>query len=849
MKNMLLVFLIVCQSLNFAQTQDFSKFLKPLAVTYNLSDSDLSNFTIGNNYYREETQMQHVYLQQTVLGTPIFNAILQLHIRKGDQLVFHNCRFVKDALSKIEPSQSAYTIDQAFEIVKNDLGIEVSQNYRFQEVGENSFLLNCPDFLINPARAKLVYFQQNDQLKLGYAFSLEPKKSAAFSLIISSVDGSILRKQNRTLSCQFDHHHAAVSCDHNNKIHEDGPQRNIGEATYNAYALGIESPLHGPRALLNAVEYPLASPYGWHDIDSSPGAEFTTTRGNNVDAHEDINNMDVPGYSPDGGLDLVFDFPYFEGQEPLLSLDASITNLFVWNNYLHDLSYFYGFDEISGNFQQTNYSGQGSGEDHVFAQAMDGSGTNNANFGTPEEGFNPVMQMYIWEHIEGTLLEITEPVNIAGIYQTGSSTFGVPPPTNPFNAAIILVDDGSINPTQGCNPLLNAAQISGKIAFFDRGTCPFVQKVQIAQDAGAIAAIIANNQQGGPMSMGGDDFGAINIPVLSISENDGTIVKAQLSNNTTVLANFGGDYTSSQFDSSFDNGIIAHEYGHGISNRLTGGSFQVDCLWNEEQMGEGWSDFFALIISDTLGTNGLMPRGIGNFASNLPADAFGIRPFPYTTDMNVNPLTYQTINQLSIPHGVGSVWATMLWDLYWAFVNEYGHSNEMYSDAGGNNRVIRLVMEGMRLQACSPGFIDGRDAILAADEFLYDGINQCLIWETFARRGLGFSADQGSSSFVGDEIEAFDMPLLCSQSASLTNLEKSEFTIFPNPGNDQISIKSQDNHTIEAVCIFNVSGNLVLQLEPNTSNYLFAVSNLSKGLYFIEIQSNKTIQRLPWVKM
>jgi hypothetical protein len=39
----------------------------------------------------------------------------------------------------------------------------------------------------------------------------------------------------------------------------------------------------------------------------------------------------------------------------------------------------------------------------------------------------------------------------------------------------------------------------------------------------------------------------------------------------------------------------AHEYGHGISTRLVGGRNQVQCLLSqafEEQMGEGWSDFW-----------------------------------------------------------------------------------------------------------------------------------------------------------------------------------------------------------------------------------------------------------------
>jgi predicted outer membrane repeat protein len=71
---------------------------------------------------------------------------------------------------------------------------------------------------------------------------------------------------------------------------------------------------------------------------------------------------------------------------------------------------------------------------------------------------------------------------------------------------------------------------------------------------------------------------------------------------------------------------------------------------------------------------------------------------------------------------------------------------------------IQLVMDGLKLQPCGPGFTDVRDAILLADEINYNGVNQCLIWNAFARRGLGFSADQGNSSSRADGTEAFDLP-------------------------------------------------------------------------------------------
>ena len=95
----------------------------------------------------------------------------------------------------------------------------------------------------------------------------------------------------------------------------------------------------------------------------------------------------------------------------------------------------------------------------------------------------------------------------------------------------------------------------------------------------------------------------------------------------------------------------------------------------------------------------------------------------------------------------------------WLLIDEYGFDPDLYNGTGGNNIAIQLVMDGMKLQSCSPGFVDGRDAILEADELANDGANRCLIWDAFSNRGLGYSADQGNSFNRADQVEAFDLLL------------------------------------------------------------------------------------------
>jgi len=223
-------------------------------------------------------------------------------------------------------------------------------------------------------------------------------------------------------------------------------------------------------------------------------------------------------------------------------------------------------------------------------------------------------------------------------------------------------------------------------------------------------------------------------------------------------------YVCGDKDGDFDNLVIVHEYGHGISNRLTGGPGASGCLQNQEQMGEGWSDWYGLLLTMEPGDLGTDSRAVGTYLFGQGPGGSGIRPFPYSTNMAVNPQTYDDITTAAVPHGVGSVWSTILWEVTWELIAEHGWDANVYNFTGdvnqdaGNVQAMALVTEGLKLQVCSPGFVDGRDAILAADAAIYGGANQCRLWDAFARRGLGFSADQGSSASRSDGSEAFDTP-------------------------------------------------------------------------------------------
>ncbi len=227
-------------------------------------------------------------------------------------------------------------------------------------------------------------------------------------------------------------------------------------------------------------------------------------------------------------------------------------------------------------------------------------------------------------------------------------------------------------------------------------------------------------------------------------------------------------------DGSLDAHVVVHEYGHGVSNRLVGGPSNVGCLQNNEQMGEGWSDWYGNMVTMRTGDTRTTRRPVGNYLFGQPTTGVGIRPAPYTTDFAVNNYTYQrTRSGLTVPHGIGFAWATILWEVTWDMIDTNGGTiGDVYNANGtaGNQIMLNLVTEGLKLAPCNPGFVSGRDAILAADAALYPdpsnlgyGVHYATLYAAFARRGLGISASQGSTSSNADNTEAFDVPLPASQ--------------------------------------------------------------------------------------
>lgn len=699
--------------------------------------ADLAEFVVVDRYRSRASGITHLVLRQRIRGIQVWNGDLQINVAADGHIVNAHDGFVRrEAAPAIAPGLAA---SQAALHAARRLGLPHSPAPRVEAParGASRAQLLAPAGLSRrPIPAELFYYPlPSGELRLVWNLELEPRgRRHVFSVNVDAETGEV---------------HSLVDW--------------VSRDAYRVYPLPEVSPDDGPSSLEPDPADPTASPFGWHDLNGLAGAESTHTEGGNAIAAEDRDANDSGGFLPDGGIDHVFDFPVDFLSAPALSQAAAITNAFYLVNRLHDIFYHYGFDEAAGNFQNANFGRGGLEGDPVFVDVQDGGDTNNASFFSPPDGTSGVLELYLWDPTPASVV-VLAPAAIAGEIAAGDAAFGPlldsTGVTGRLAQAIDAVEGPGNTDTDACSPLLNAAEVSGKIALIDRGTCLFVDKVGNAQAAGAIAAVIVNHLGDEIINMGGDDP-TITIPSVFVAGSDGAALAANLA--AGVDLNLRASSSDDVMDSAFDNGLIAHEYGHGVSSRLTGGPSNPNCLTSaqSEGMSEGWSDFWAIALTALPTDTRNDPRAIANWVLGEPPGGPGLRNYPYSTDFGVNPQTYADVGSTNQPHGAGEIWALALWESWWNLVEAVGFDPDLVHGAGGNNRMLQLVVEGLMLQPCNPSFLDGRDALLTADQVLYGGAHACDLWKGFARRGMGVSANDGGSAASLFVSEAFDLPPEC----------------------------------------------------------------------------------------
>ena len=625
-----------------------------------------------------------------------------------------------------------------------------------------------------PARIKPVYFPLPDKLEPAYVVEIDLAEgadhdAAAWSAVVSARDGELLSTTSLIAHQSFSYN---VYVDD-----DDVPWPNPFGAQLKPYVPGTFPEPVAPRVVT------LESMNTRGDAWLPDGA--TTTVGNNVAAYTDqggrngFDGDDIIGElsSPD-----VFDYTYDFSLAPGANEDqsrASVVQLFYTINYMHDLFYDHGFDEDAGNAQEDNYGRGGVAGDRMSAEALDFSGTNNANMYTPSDGASPRMQMFEFTSSAVDRASVLAPVELVGELPTGQAEY---PPFFDVSDELVAVNDGddeggSGTFADGCQQFTNGDQITDKIALIDRGSCSFAQKIQNAQEVGAKGVVIINSDTQNPdrvFDMGGIEA-TITTPAMMISWNNGQAIRQAMTNEIVEIRLIA----LQNQDAALDADIVTHEWGHYLYGRLTqnnGNTLQAGGL------NEGNSDFVALLIAAR--EEDALQAGNDTFQGAYPMGQYaghrywtGTRRLAYSTAMDINPLTFRHISDReSLPSGIfdavensevhnsGEIWSNAMWECYAALLNKHGFTD-------GRDRMLDYLVAGLKLFPRDTTFMEARDSILAGIR-IYDEDDFRTCFFTFAERGMGVGA-RAPGRYVGGNlgvVESFEV----GGAIELANLEVTE---------------------------------------------------------------------------
>ena len=670
---------------------------------YGLSSKDINTLTFTGESI-SGSGMRMVRVEQTLNGLPVFQSETRFildpegRVYRSTGLLIPNASATALDLSGLISAPAALNAAMNSVAIQTDIAKATVTNANINGT-EVDVVANDPN-ISGDVTSKLVYFPLAPTMLVpAWSQVTFTNGSADWYTIVDASSGKLLWRKNIRdhASTQDARFRVYVQADGTTPADSPAPlsptNATVGSNTQPA---GISPTIVSMFTAMSAV----ASPNGW--IDDCPGgvctAAQTQTIGNNVHAYMDrvggadnnipdtaassvldgtgkpMGNPDANGRNrdflgttprnfetnflppPQGGNPESGQTPTGNGNNGTLPVDqfrrGMITQLFYVSNWFHDKLFLLGFDEAAGNFQQTNFSGMGLGNDRVLAEGQDNSSTDNSNFSTPPDGQSGRAQMYRF-----------------------------------------------IGPTV-------------------------------------------------------DRDGALNTE------------------------------------------IVIHELTHGMTNRLIGNA--AGLVWDPGRgMGEGWSDFYALSLLNN--TNADDPNGnyamgaytayklfgVTSFTDNY---VYGGRRFPYSTDNSVNPLTWAdaddytnnlsggiapdplgfNISGAGEVHNVGEIWALTLWEVRSRIIAANGGSVPT-----GNQIMLQLVTDALKMTPNNPSYIDARDAIIDADCATNSCANEQSIWDGFADRGLGYGARvstaYGFAPVASHQgiVESFTAPGLDVQSISV----------------------------------------------------------------------------------
>jgi len=342
-------------------------FLGRNAGLFALRSADAGNLRLIN----EDNDRGTSFLEyaQTVGGLKVFEGRVQVTVNKnGEVLSVREGFLIEGQTADLNPTvDENQAIVKAFAYAGRNIASSLVETRARNEKSESAAFGNPLGTQLEDVLSELNVFRVNNSAKLAWHIYAEVGPDEWYESLVDAHSGELLLRHNLYVS----------------------------DAQGTVYT---EDPGKGARVLVSFVgDTVINTSFGWMGT-------ATVTTGNNVEAYLDTNADNAPDNNNGSGLSTGhassatqdFTFPFSTAVDPRTQQAAVVTNLFYFNNIMHDFSYNLGFTETARNFQTNNYGRGGIENDSVRAEAQDGSGTNNANFATPPDGQRPRMQQYLF---------------------------------------------------------------------------------------------------------------------------------------------------------------------------------------------------------------------------------------------------------------------------------------------------------------------------------------------------------------------------------------------------------------------------------------------------------------------
>lgn len=279
------------------------------------------------------------------------------------------------------------------------------------------------------------------------------------------------------------------------------------------------------------------------------------------------------------------------------------------------------------------------------------------------------------------------------------------------------------------------------------------------------------------------------------------------------------------WDFGMEPSIVAHEFAHGITHHTS----NLQYKYESGALNESFSDIFGIVIQAIMLDGGSTDYVLGNIIPNAVVRSLKEPNLSSQPDTYLGSYWYIGSGDdggVHINSGVQNKWFYILSH----GENDWNDLNNYYDINGiGINKAARIAYYAQTsILMNSSQYSDSRLATITAAKILF---GECSL-EHQATIDAWYAVGIGNLNN-------------CSYTASIAEVTDQDITIYPNPTSNSLTIELS-TPTNAPIRIVDFSGNLIKELETDQIFFLYDVSDIANGVYFVyfNFNGNQIVKRI-----